>query len=124
MFRVLRVVHQGVLRRQRRQARDDRQHNYESNGIGASVPVVSAGKVQQDIPLAKQEENSRDEVEIDVDWLVVDIQPTAERSVPSLRSADSHERYSCSIHIGIILESHRTREELGILPCPRSMRCR
>jgi hypothetical protein len=39
----------------------------ESNGIGASDPRVSAGKVLLDIPLAEQEENGRDEVGIDVD---------------------------------------------------------
>ena len=82
MFHVLGVVHQGVVRRRQRQARDGRQHeDGESNEIGASDPGVSAGKVLLDIPLTEQEENGRDEVGIDVDRLVVDIRPTAERSV-------------------------------------------
>ncbi len=84
MFYVLGVVHQGVVRRRQRQARDGRQHeDGESNEIGASDPgdPGSACKVLLDIPLAKQEENGRDEVGIDVDRLVVDIRPTAERSV-------------------------------------------
>jgi len=82
MFHVLGVVHQGVVRRRQRQARDGRQHeDGESNEIGASDLGVSAGKVLLDIPLAEQEENGRDEVGIDVGRLVVDIRPTAERSV-------------------------------------------
>ena len=82
MFHVLGVVHQGVVRRRQRQTRDGRQHeDGESNEIGASDPAVSTGKVLLDIPLAEQEENGRDEVGIDVDRLVVDIRPTAERSV-------------------------------------------
>ena len=82
MFHVLGVVHQGVVRRRQRQARDGRQHeDGESNEICASDPGVSAGKVLLDIPLAEQEENGRDEVGIDVDRLVVGIRPTAERSV-------------------------------------------
>ena len=68
MLHVLGVVHQGVVRRRQRQARDGRQHvDGESNEIGASDPGVSAGKVLLDIPLAEQEENGRDEVGIDVD---------------------------------------------------------
>lgn len=82
MFHMLGVVHQGVVRRRQRQAGDGRQHkDRESNEICASDPGVSAGKVLLDIPLAEQEENSWDEVGIDVDRLVVDIRPTAERSV-------------------------------------------
>ena len=82
MFHVLGVVHQGVVRRRQRQARDGRQHeDGESNEIGASDPGVSASKVLLDITLAEQEENGRDEVGIDVDRLVVGIRPTAERSV-------------------------------------------
>ncbi|KAI4263416.1 MAG: hypothetical protein L6R42_001436, partial [Xanthoria sp. 1 TBL-2021] len=82
MFHVLGVVHQGVVRRRQRQARDGRQHeDGESNEIGASDPGVSAAKVLLDIPLAEQEENGRDEMGIDVDRLVVDIRPTAKRSV-------------------------------------------
>ena len=82
MFHILGVVHQGVVRRRQRQASNGRQHkDGESNEIGASDPGVSADKVLLDIPLAEQEENGRDEVGIDVDRLVVDIQPTAERIV-------------------------------------------
>ena len=82
MFYLLGVVHQGMVRRRQRQARDGRQHeDGESNEIGASDPRVSAGKVLLDIPLAEQEENGRDKVGIDVERLVVDIQLTAERSV-------------------------------------------
>lgn len=82
MFHVLGVVQQGVVRRRQRQARNGRQHeDGESNKIGPSDPGVSAGKVLLDIPLAEQEENGRDEVGIYVDRLVVDIRPTAERSV-------------------------------------------
>jgi len=83
---VLGVVHQGVVRRRQRQARDGRQHeDGESNEIGASDPRVSASKVLLDIPLAEQEENGWDEVGIDVDRLIVDIRPTAERSVNRVR---------------------------------------
>lgn len=82
MFHVLGVIHQGVVRRRQQQARDGRQHeDGESNKIGASDPGVFSGKVLLYIPLAEQEDNSRDEVGIDVDRLVVDIRPTAERSV-------------------------------------------
>ena len=76
------MVQQGVVRRRQRQARAGRQHEGgKSNAIGASDPRVCAGKVLLDIPLAKQKQNGWDEVGIDVDRLVVDIQPTAERSV-------------------------------------------
>lgn len=68
MFHVLRVVHQGVVRRRQRQACNSRQHeDREGNGIGTSGPGVSAGKVLLDIPITEQEENGRDEVGIDVD---------------------------------------------------------
>lgn len=70
-----------MVRRRQGQARDGRQHeDGESNEIGASDPRVSAGKVLQDIPLAEQEDDGWDEVGIDVERLVVDIQPTAEGS--------------------------------------------
>ena len=86
MFHVLGVVHQGVVRRRQRQARGGRQHkDGESNNIGASDPGVSATEVLLDIPLAKQEENGRDKVGIDVGRLIVEIQPTAERSTSRVR---------------------------------------
>ena len=82
MFHVLRVVHQGVVRRRQRQARDGRQHeDGESNEISAGDPGVSAGKILLNIPLAEQEENGRNEMGIYIDRLVVDKRPTAERSV-------------------------------------------
>ena len=75
-------VHQGVVRRRQRQARDGRQHeNREGSEIGASAPGVSAGQVLLDIPLSEQKNSGRDKVRIDVDRLVVEIRPTAERSV-------------------------------------------
>ena len=50
------MIHQGVVRRRQRQARHGRQHvDGESDGIGASDPGVSAGKVLLDTPLAEQE---------------------------------------------------------------------
>ena len=74
MFHVLGVVHQGVVRRRQRQARDGRQQvDRESNDIGVSDCGVSAGKVLLNVPLAEQEENGRDEVGIDIDRLVVNV---------------------------------------------------
>lgn len=75
------VVQHGVVRGRQRQTRDGRQHkDGESNKVGGSNPGVSAGKVLLDKPLAEQEDNGRDEVGIDVDRLVVDIRPAAERN--------------------------------------------
>ena len=79
---MLGVVHQGVVRRRQRQAGDGRYHvDGESNEIRASDPRVSTGKILLNVPLAEQEENCWDEVGKDVDRLVVDVRPTAERSV-------------------------------------------
>ena len=51
---MLGVVHQGVVRRRQRQARDGRQHeDGESNEIGASDPGVSADKVLLDMQFSE-----------------------------------------------------------------------
>lgn len=75
-------IHQYVVSCRQGQAHDSRQHeDRESNEVGASDLRVSTVKVPGDIQLAKQEENGRDEVRIDIDRLVLDIRSAAERSV-------------------------------------------
>lgn len=80
MVDIIRVIHQSMIERRRCIAKSRRQHkDGEGNVVGARNARIFASEVVQEIPLADEEDDGRNEVGVDIDRLVVKILPTAQR---------------------------------------------
>lgn len=86
MVHRIRVVHQSMIKSRKCIANSRRKHkDWGSNKIGASDAGIFASNILQDIPLAEEEDNGRNKMGVDVDRLVVEIPPTAERGANRAR---------------------------------------
>ena len=87
MVHSVRVIHQSIIHSRECIANGRRKYEgWECKKIVASHFGISASKVLQDEPLAEEEDDGRDEMGIDVDRLVVEIRPAAERSAGRARN--------------------------------------